>query len=100
MSSRLEALNDALRTVIDPELGLDIVSLGLIYELSAGEDGAVMVRMTMTSRGCPMQGLITACARSALEALPDVGPVTIEVVWEPAWTPERISPEGQRQLAL
>lgn len=95
-----EALREALRAVIDPELGLDIITLGLVYDLTAAEDGSVDVRMTMTSRGCPMQGIIAASTRSVLASQPDVAGVTVDVVWEPAWTPERIEPEGRERLGL
>lgn len=93
-------LREALRAVIDPELGLDIITLGLVYDIRPEEDGSVAVQMTMTSRGCPMQGIITGSTRSVLEALPEVGAVAIDVVWDPAWTPDRIEPEGRQSLGL
>lgn len=96
----VESMQDALRQVIDPELGLDIVTLGLVYDLTRSEDGAVDVQMTMTSRGCPMQGIIAASAKGALQALPEVSHVTVDVVWEPAWTPDRIAPEGRAFLGM
>lgn len=96
----VEPLREALREVIDPELGLDIITLGLVYAITPAEDGSVAVQMTMTSRGCPMQGIIKASTQSALDALPEVGEVTIDVVWEPAWTPDRIEPKGREELGL
>jgi metal-sulfur cluster biosynthetic enzyme len=96
----VEAVRKALRDVIDPELGLDIVTLGLIYDITIGPDGALDVRMSMTSRGCPMQGVIALSTQGVLESMSGVGPVTVDVVWEPAWTPERIDPKGRAFLGL
>ena len=85
---RAEAMKE-LRRVIDPELGRDIVSLGLIYDLVVtGSD--VMVVMTLTTRGCPMQGPITDGVRRVLSDLPWVETASVQLVWEPPWTPERI----------
>lgn len=85
---RAEAMKE-LRRVIDPELGQDIVSLGLIYDLAVtGSD--VMVVMTLTTRGCPMQGPITDGVRRVLSDLPWVETVSVQLVWDPPWTPERI----------
>lgn len=100
MPQTIDTLREALREVIDPELGLDIVTLGLVYEIAPADDGSVGVRMTMTSRGCPMQGVIAASTKGVLAALPEVGEVTVDVVWEPAWTPDRIEPQGRAQLGI
>lgn len=78
-----------LRRVMDPEMGLDIVTLGLVYGLAL-VDGDVTVVMTLTTPGCPLQAAITDGVRRALSAVPWVGSVTVQVVWEPRWTPERI----------
>ena len=80
---------EKLRRVIDPELGRDIVSLGLVYDIAiTGND--VMVVMTLTTRGCPMQGPITDGVRRVLSDLPWVETAGVELVWDPPWTPERI----------
>lgn len=100
MSLTVETLRDALREVIDPELGLDIITLGLVYDIVPAEDGSVDVRMTMTSRGCPMQGIISLSTEQVLKAQPGVQAVTVNVVWEPAWTPERIEPQGRAFLGM
>lgn len=82
---------EKLRRVIDPELGRDIVSLGLVYDIAiTGND--VMVVMTLTTRGCPMQGPITDGVRRVLSDLPWVETASVELVWDPPWTPERIHP--------
>jgi metal-sulfur cluster biosynthetic enzyme len=86
-----DALLDALRTVVDPEAGMNIVDLGLVYGIDVADPG-VTVRMTMTSAACPMADLITDEVRAALAAaLPAAVPVHVEMVWDPPWTPDRMS---------
>jgi metal-sulfur cluster biosynthetic enzyme len=86
-----EAVREALRAVIDPEAGMNIVDLGLVYGIDASAEG-VTVRMTMTSAACPMAEMIVDEVHAALEgALPRGTPVEVEMVWDPPWTPERMS---------
>lgn len=90
-----EAMLDALRQVEDPEAGMNIVDLGLVYEVFA-EPPAATVRMTMTSPACPMGEYLEAAVRDALRArFPELTEVGVELVWDPPWTPERMS-EGAR----
>ena len=91
-----EAVRDALRSVDDPEVGLNIVDLGLVYRIDIGPE-RVRVELTMTTPACPLGDLITDNARRAVAALfpPEVG-VDIELVWDPPWTPDRMS-ESARQ---
>ena len=91
---------DALRAVIDPELGLDVVTLGMVYGVDATDPAEVVVRMTLTTRGCPLAGLLTASARVAVKAVPGVADARVDLVWEPAWTPDRITPAGRERLRL
>ena len=93
-----QTVMEALSHVIDPEIGLDIVTLGLIYEVEGLETGELKIRMTMTSPGCPMEGIITAGTQDALLRTPGVASVAIKVVWEPAWSPARIDESGRRLL--
>ncbi len=87
-------VREGLKQVIDPELGIDIVSLGLIYEVKLSEDGKVYVRMTLTSPGCPAGPMIVGHSRLALEDLGFKDPeIDIEVVFDPPWTPEKASEE-------
>lgn len=100
-----EALWEALRGCFDPEIPLNIVDLGLIYDLEAkpsstGEGRDVAVKMTLTAQGCGMGPTIAADARERLLALPDVASAEVEIVWDPAWTPHMISEEGRQILGL
>jgi len=81
-----------LRRVKDPELNLNIVDLGLIYEIEVTEGKDVHIEMTLTSPGCPSGPEIMSEAQRAVEGLEGVGAVDIELVWSPYWTPDRIDP--------
>lgn len=89
----------ALRQVKDPELDMNIVELGLVYDVET-EDGDVRVKMTLTSPGCPAGPMITNDAYRVLRALDGVRDVNIEIVWEPYWTPERIDPRVRAMMGL
>jgi metal-sulfur cluster biosynthetic enzyme len=87
-----EDVRTALRRVKDPELNLNIVDLGLVYEIEVTEGRDVHVEMTLTSPGCPAGPEILSDAQRAIENLAGVGVVDIELVWTPYWTPDRIDP--------
>jgi metal-sulfur cluster biosynthetic enzyme len=82
---------DVLRTIDDPELGLSLVDLGLIYGIDV-QGGTIHIHMTMTTEGCPMHDAIVPAVEAAVAALPSVERVEVELVWDPPWTPDRISP--------
>ena len=85
------ALLDALRAVDDPEAGMNIVDLGLVYGVQAAPPRAT-VRMTMTSPACPMGDYLSDAVRDALrDSFPEITEVAVELVWDPPWTPERMS---------
>lgn len=87
----------ALQTVIDPEVGVNVYDLGLIYAVTV--DGArVQVSMTMTTPACPMGSLLTGQVRDALAKLPGIRDVDVALTWQPAWTPALMSAEAKRQL--
>ena len=88
---------EALGGVLDPELGIDVVSLGLVYEARL-EGSTVCLRLTLTSIGCPLQEEIEEQARAAVGALEGVEQVQVEWTFEPAWTPDRMTEEGRDAL--
>jgi len=87
-----EDVRTVLRRVKDPELNLNIIDLGLVYEIEVSEGKDIHVEMTLTSPGCPAGPEIMSDAQRAIEAMEGVGTVDIELVWTPYWTPERIDP--------
>lgn len=92
-------VRQALRGVFDPELGLDVVDLGLIYGIAVA-DGAVRVDMTLTTRGCPLHEAMADWVREAVGRLEGVDRVDVRLVWDPPWTPERLSEAARRELGL
>jgi metal-sulfur cluster biosynthetic enzyme len=87
-----EIVRKALRQVKDPELGLNIIDIGLIYDVAVEEDGVVHVKMTLTSPGCPSGAEIMQDAKMVLEQQEGVTAAEIELVWEPYWTPDKMDP--------
>jgi metal-sulfur cluster biosynthetic enzyme len=91
-------VREALRSVEDPEAGMNIVDLGLVYAIVAGPD-RVRVEMTMTSPACPLGAYLVDEAAAAIRALAAEGTeVSVELVWDPPWTPERMSPEARSRF--
>jgi probable FeS assembly SUF system protein SufT len=93
----------ALKTCFDPEIPVNIVDLGLIYDMQISQlsDGSrIDVKMTLTAQGCGMGGSIAADARNKLLDLAGVVEADVQVVWDPPWTPEKISPEGRSLLGI
>ena len=93
-------VRDALRLVIDPELGYNIVDLGLVYGVAAEADGAVRVVMTTTTRGCPATDYLRDGAREAAGSVAGVGEVGVALTYEPPWTPGMMSPEAKRHFGI
>jgi len=93
-----EQVFGALREVVDPEIGANIVDLGLVYNVDIrGND--VRIAMTMTTRACPLHEYISETARAAVRrCLPEAERVDVEIVWEPPWSPAMMSAEAKRQL--
>ncbi len=97
---------DALRDCYDPEIPVNIVDLGLIYNVkvepraegAAGQD--VEIDMTLTAPGCPSHTFISYQVKQRLEQMPEVREARVNVVWEPPWTPARLSPEARKQLGI
>jgi metal-sulfur cluster biosynthetic enzyme len=93
-----DAVLAALHDVYDPELGINVVDLGLIYDIAVKDDHSVIITMTLTTPGCPMHVSIGEWVGQALQNVPTVSGGEIRIVWEPAWTPERLTPAGRRDL--
>ncbi|MGE5589609.1 MAG: metal-sulfur cluster assembly factor [Bacillota bacterium] len=93
-----EQVLEKLKTVYDPEVGVNIVDLGLIYNVDIDEAGLVRVEMTLTTPGCPLHETLNVAIDRALKTLPGVNLVQVELVWDPPWTPDRITSEGRAAL--
>lgn len=90
----------ALKTVYDPEIPADIYELGLIYKVDIKPDRSVDVEMTLTTPNCPAAGELPGAVENAVSSVAGVGPVDVKVVWEPRWTPERMSDEARVELNM
>ena len=99
-----QAIWTALKTCFDPEIPVNIVDLGLVYDLAIDvlPDGthSVEAKMTLTAQGCGMGPVIAEDARQKIAALPTVSAAKVHIVWDPIWTPQMISPEGRKTLGL
>jgi metal-sulfur cluster biosynthetic enzyme len=91
---------EALKVVRDPEIPVNIVDLGLIYRLDVDDHGAVDIDMTLTSMGCPVQDMIQADVELACMKVPGVVKVEVAFVWSPAWSTEKMSDDGKRQMRM
>ena len=90
----------ALKTVYDPEIPADIYELGLIYKVDLKEDRGVDVMMTLTTPNCPAAGELPQMVENAVASVPGVGVVNVNLVWEPAWSPDRMSDEARLVLNM
>jgi FeS assembly SUF system protein len=95
-----EQVIDALRTVYDPEIPVNIYELGLVYSIDIQPGGAVLIRMTLTSPGCPVAGSLPIDVKTALRDVPGVTSAKVELVWDPPWNPDLISEAGKLQLGI
>jgi FeS assembly SUF system protein len=91
---------ETLRTCYDPEIPVDIYELGLVYDIKVDPNGAVTVNMTLTSPACPVAGSLPGEVESKIRAIPGVAEVKVELVWEPPWTPDRMSEAAKLQLGM
>ncbi len=91
---------ESLKVVKDPEIPVNVVDLGLIYEVGIDDAGRVEISMTLTSVGCPVQDLIRSDAEMAVMRLDGVNHVNVEFVWSPPWSPEKMSEDGKRQMRM
>ncbi|MFA4662613.1 metal-sulfur cluster assembly factor [Pyrococcus kukulkanii] len=91
---------EKLKEVIDPEIGIDVVNLGLIYELRINPDNTVYIKMTMTTPGCPLTLWILRAVEEKVLEIPGVKDVEVELTFDPPWTPDRMSDEAKRRLGM
>jgi FeS assembly SUF system protein len=90
----------ALKTVFDPEIPADIYELGLIYKVDIKDDRAVDVEMTLTTPNCPAAAELPTMVENAIASVPGVGVVNVNIVWDPPWSPERMSDEARLVLNM
>jgi metal-sulfur cluster biosynthetic enzyme len=100
MAVTVEQIWEKLRNCYDPEIPLNIVDLGLVYDVQIENEGDVVVNMTLTAQGCPSHTEISRDVRMTLLSTPGVNNAQVNVVWDPPWTPQRISPEGRQKLGI
>ena len=100
--AELDRLTDdivaALKTVYDPEIPCDIYELGLIYKVDIEDDRSINIDMTLTAPGCPVAGEMPGWVENAVSAVAGVGPVNVDMVFDPPWTPDRMSDEAKVAL--
>ena len=95
-----EEIANALRTVYDPEIPVNIFDLGLIYSADRNDNGRIHVQMTLTSPNCPEAAQLPINVESAVLTVPGVSDVHVELVWEPQWTPEKMTEAANLQLNM
>ena len=94
-----EQVYEALQDCYDPEIPVNIVDLGLVYDVEV-EDGTVAIKMTLTTPGCGMGGMIASNAQSLIMEIPGVKEANVDLVWDPPWDPSRISEEAREKLGI
>jgi FeS assembly SUF system protein len=98
-AQREQLITEVLKQIYDPEIPMNIVDLGLIYGFEWSND-AVKLKMTLTAPGCPVAGIIAEEVKMAVEKVPNVKGATVELVWDPPWSPERMSEFAKRQFGF
>ncbi|PAE24497.1 metal-sulfur cluster assembly factor [Bacillus sp. 7894-2] len=96
--NRKEIVLSNLKRVMDPELNINVVDLGLIYDINIPEADKAVITMTLTTPGCPLHDSIVSGVRYCIEELELFSDVEVNLVWEPAWTPARMTPEANQLL--
>ncbi|MDP6260077.1 MAG: DUF59 domain-containing protein [Rhodospirillales bacterium] len=95
-----EAIIDAIRTVYDPEIPVNIYELGLIYELNVAQNGDVKIEMTLTAPGCPVAGILPQQVADATASVDGTGEIEVYLVWEPAWDMDKMSEDAKLALGF
>ena len=91
---------EALKVVRDPEIPVNVVDLGLVYDVAVDDKGHVDIEMTLTSMGCPVQDLIQTDAELAVMKVDGVTAVSVEFVWSPPWSPQKMTDDGKKQMRM
>jgi len=89
---------DSLKQCMDPEIPINVVDMGLIYGVNVSTDNKVNIKMTMTTRGCPLHDTLVSDVKRYVNKVPGVNDVNVEIVWEPIWTPEKMSEAGKKMI--
>ena len=95
-----EKIVEYLRTVVDPEIAVDIYSLGLVYKIDLADDGALTIDMTLTAPNCPMADFIVEDVNQKMSSIPGVTSVTVNIVFEPEWNKDMMSDEAKLELGF
>lgn len=95
-----DGIVEALKTVFDPEIPVNIYELGLIYDLELQPEGQVHIKMTLTSPGCPVAGSLPGEVQTKVESVPGVSAAEVELVWDPAWNPSMMTEAARLQLGM
>lgn len=95
-----EEVKEALKTVYDPEIGVNIVDLGLVYGIEVQDEGLIEINLTLTSPGCPLSHVIGAQVREALDGMPGITDVKLNLVWTPPWNPTMMSEDAKMELGM
>jgi FeS assembly SUF system protein len=89
---------EALKTIYDPEIPVDIYNLGLIYDIAIDDGNNVQVQMTLTSPGCPVAGVLVEQVKTKIKNIPGVNSANVELVWDPPWSPDLMTDIAKLQL--
>ncbi len=95
-----EQIIDTLKTIYDPEIPVNIYDLGLIYDVQVDEQGAVRIAMTLTAPACPVAAMLPRQVEQRVRELPGVKEASVQLVWDPPWTPDRMSREARMRLGF
>ncbi|EKN69553.1 hypothetical protein BABA_09011 [Neobacillus bataviensis LMG 21833] len=95
-----ERILEELKSVYDPELNINVVDLGLIYGIGITDENDVTITMTLTTPGCPLHDSITRGVRYSVEGIEETRNVEVNLVWEPAWSPDKMTAEGKSYLGM
>lgn len=98
MTELKERIRENLKTVIDPELNINVVDLGLIYKIHVPEPRTAKILMTLTTPGCPLHDSIVSGIKYCVQGMEEIDHADVQLTWEPAWTPDRMTEDGKRLL--